>query len=412
MGEAVTLDSCHMGEQLTPEQKTELCTLLKEVSGVMSNIPGVTRMAEHCIETGNARPVKLPPYRIPQAYRETIQLEVKEMLEAGIIEPSTSDWRLNAVSESDAYPMPRVDDLIDRLGGVSYITTMDLTRGYWQVPFTRMPFGLKGAPATFQRLVDRVLQGLEEFSGAYIDDIIVFSKLWTDHVRHLQVVLGRLQLTGLTVKISKCHFGVTACSYLGFVVGGGLVKPEPSKVQAVLNFPTPTDKTGVRAFLGLTGYYRRFIPDFASLAAPLTDLTRKCAPTRVSWSNECEQAFKSLKGCLCSDPVLRSPNFEKQFILQTNASNRGIGAVLSQCDEEGQEHPVAYYSRKLLPREERYSTVEKECLAIKEAIHHFRTYLLGRQFKVETDHQALVWMDRLKDTNARLTRWSLPVTVI
>eukprot|EP00731_Ephydatia_muelleri_P001970 Em0001g1970a len=446
-GEAVTLDSCHMGEQLTPEQKTELCTLLKEVSGVMSNIPGVTRMAEHRIETGNARPVKLPPYRIPQAYRETIQLEVKEMLEAGIIEPSTSDWcapivpvkkkdgtlrlcvdyrRLNAVSESDAYPMPRVDDLIDRLGGVSYITTMDLTRGYWQVPvspddkhktafaapsglfqFTRMPFGLKGAPATFQRLVDRVLQGLEEFSGAYIDDIIVFSKLWTDHVRHLQAVLGRLQLAGLTVKISKCHFGVTACSYLGFVVGGGLVKPEPSKVQAVLNFPTPTDKTGVRAFLGLTGYYRRFIPDFASLAAPLTDLTRKCAPMRVSWSNECEQAFKSLKGCLCSDPVLRSPNFEKQFILQTDASNRGIGAVLNQCDEEGQEHPVAYYSRKLLPREERYSTVEKECLAIKEAIHHFRTYLLGRQFKVETDHQALVWMDRLKDTNARLTRWSL-----
>ncbi|KAL5506420.1 hypothetical protein EMCRGX_G008052 [Ephydatia muelleri] len=379
-GEAVTLDSCHMGEQLTPEQKTELCTLLKEVPGVMSNIPGVTRMAEHRIETGNSRPVKLPPYRIPQAYRETIQLEVKEMLEAGIIEPSTSDWRLNAVSESDAYPMPRVDDLIDRLGGVSYITTMDLTHGYWQVPvspddkhktafaapsglfqFTRMPFGLKGAPATFQRLVDRVLQGLEEFSGAYIDDIIVFNKLWTDHVRHLQAVLGRLQLAGLTVKISKCHFGVTACSYLGFVVGGGLVKPEPSKVQAVLNFPTPTDKTGVRAFLGLTGYYRRFIPDFASLAAPLTDLT----------------------------------NFEKQFILQTDASNRGIGAVLSQCDEEGQEHPVAYYSRKLLPREERYSTVEKECLAIKEAIHHFRTYLLGRQFKVETDHQALVWMDRL-----------------
>eukprot|EP00731_Ephydatia_muelleri_P007213 Em0003g1461a len=387
-GEAVTLDSCHMGEQLTPEQKKELCTLLKEVSGVMSNIPGVTRMAEHRIETGNARPVKLPPYRIPQAYRETIQLEVKEMLEAGIIEPSTSDWcapivpvkkkdgtlrlcvdyrRLNAVSESDAYPMPRVDDLIDRLGGVSYITTMDLTRGYWQVPvspddkhktafaapsglfqFTRMPFGLKGAPATFQRLVDRVLQGLEEFSGAYIDDIIVFSKLWTDHVRHLQAVLGRLQLAGLTVKISKCHFGVTACSYLGFVVGGGLVKPEPSKVQAVLNFPTPTDKT-----------------------------------------------------------VLRSPNFEKQFILQTDASNRGIGGVLSQCDEEGQEHPVAYYSRKLLPREERYSTVEKECLAIKEAIHHFRTYLLGRQFKVETDHQALVWMDRLKDTNAWLTQWSL-----
>ena len=295
-GEAVTLDSCHMGEQLTAEQRAELCTLLKEFSGVMSNMPGVTSMAEHRIETENARLVKLPPYRIPQVYRETIQLEVKEMLEAGIIEPSTSDWcapivpvkkkdgtlrlcvdyrRLNAVSESDAYPMPRVDDLIDRLGGAGYITTLDLTHGYWQVPvspdakhktafttpsgmlqFTRMPFGLKGAPATFQRLVDRVLQGLEEISSAYIDDIIMFSKSWADHVRHLQAVFGRLKGAGLTAKASKCHFGVTACSYLGFVVGGGLVKPEPSKVQTVLNFPTPTDKTGVRAFLGLTGYYK------------------------------------------------------------------------------------------------------------------------------------------------------------
>ena len=128
---------------------------------------------------------------------------------------------------------------------------------------------------------------------------------------------------------------------------------------------------------------------------------------RVSWSKECEQAFKSLKGCLCSDPLLWSPNLEKQFTLQTDASNCGIGAVLSQCDEESQEHPVAYYSRKLLPREERYSTIEKECLAIKEAIHNCRTYLLGRQFKVETDHPALVWMDRLKDINARLPRWCL-----
>eukprot|EP00731_Ephydatia_muelleri_P034853 Em0081g18a len=303
-GEAVTLDSCHMGEQLTPEQKTELCTLLKEVSGVMSNIPGVTRMAEHCIETGNARPVKLPPYRIPQAYKKQYSLEVKEMLEAGIIEPSTR--RLNAVSESDAYPMPRVDDLIDRLGGMTSIR-LPLQHPV-VVPVHPNAIWIEGSTSHVSEVGDRVLQGLEEFSGAYIDDIIVFSKVWTDHVRHLQAVLGRLQLARLTVKTSKCHFGVTACSYLGFV---------------------------------------------------------------------------------------------------TDASNRGIGAVLSQCDEEGQEHPVAYYSRKLLPREERYSTVEKECLAIKEAIHHFRTYLLGRQFKGGDGSSALVWMDRLKDTNARLTRWSL-----
>ncbi|KAL5489194.1 hypothetical protein EMCRGX_G018260 [Ephydatia muelleri] len=325
-------DSPQFGPHLTKAQRDELDALLCELSAVMSNSPGKTNWTEHRIETGSARSVRLPPYRIPHAYREKVEMEIQEMLEGGIITPSNSEWsspvvlvkkkvgslrlcvdyrRLNSVSESDAYPMPRIDDLIDRLGEARFISTLDLTRGYWQVTvaeearhktafatpfglyeFTVMPFGLQGAPATFQRLMDRIVKGCESFAAAYLDDLIIFT-------------------------------------------------------------------------------------------------------------------FRQLKTQLCCYPVLRSPDFNKEFVLQTDASNRGIGAVLSQRDAAGGENPIAYFSKKLLPREERYSTIEKECLAIKLGMEAFRTYLLGRPFIVETDHRSLVWMDKLKDHNSRLTRWSL-----
>ena len=179
---------------------------------------------------------------------------------------------------------------------------------------------------------------------------------------------------------------------------------EIAKLEAVQNFPIPTTKKEVRAFLGITGYYRSFIPQFASIAAALTDLTQKSSPNKINWTPACDSKLKQL---LCAAPVLCSPDFEKQFILQTDASDRGVGAVLSQLDDKGMDHPVAYYSRKLLPREEKYSTVEKECLAVKLGVEAFRVYLLGRPFIVETDHRALEWLDRLKENNMRLTRWSL-----
>eukprot|EP00731_Ephydatia_muelleri_P013583 Em0007g893a len=362
-------DSPQFGPHLTKAQRDELDALLCELSAVMSNSPGKTNWTEHRIETGSARSVRLPPYRIPHAYREKVEMEIQEMLEGGIITPSNSEWsspvvlvkkkdgslrlcvdyrRLNSVSESDAYPM--------RLGEARFISTLDLTRGYWQVPVAE-----EGAPATFQRLMDRIVKGCESFAAAYLDDLIIFSTSWSDH----------------------------------------------SKVQAVESFGTPRTKTQVRAFLGLTGYYRRFVHNYATLASPLTDLTRKSAPEQVEWTAECDRAFRQLKTQLCCYPVLRSPDFNKEFVLQTDASNRGIGAVLSQRDAAGGENPIAYFSKKLLPREERYSTIEKECLAIKLGMEAFRTYLLGRPFIVETDHRSLVWMDKLKDHNSRLTRWSL-----
>ena len=343
--------------------------------------PGRTKLAEHHIPTNSTPPLRLPPYRLPHAHREFLKKELDETLKSGIIEPATGEWsspivlvkkkdgslrlcvdfrKLNKMSQTDAYPMPRVDDQIDRVGKAKFISTLDLTRGYWQVPvadedrpktafatpfglfqFNVMPFGLQGAPATFQRLMDGVIQGLGDFSAAYLDDLIVFSETFEEHFHQLRKVLQRLREVGLTAKAKKCLFGADHCVYLGHLVGGGVVRPELTKLSAVEQFPAPTTKKQVRIFLGLTGYYRRFIPHYSSIATPLTDLTRKTAPTMVVWSKTCDFSFKKLKELMCTMPVLSSPDFEREFILQTDASERGIGAVSSQCDVDGQEHPVA-----------------------------------------------------------------------
>ena len=364
------------------------------------------------------------------------------MLTSKIIEPSESEWaaplvpvkkkdntirlcvdyrKLNAITKIDPYPMPRVDDITDEVGRARYISTLDLTKGYWQIPvreedrskttfmtpfglyqFTRMPFGFQGAPATFQRMVDRLLNRLSEFAKSYIDDIIIFSNSWEEHCEHLKTVLGRIEEAGLTAKPRKCQLGMSECLYLGHIIGSGKVKPEKAKIQAILDFQVPVTKKDVRSFFGISGYYRRFIQDYSTIAAPLTDLTQKRKPNKVTWTRECYCAFRKLKEKLCSHPVMMSPDFEKEFVLE-----RGVGAVLSQLDDEGKDHLVAYFSRKLLPRETRYSTIEKECLAIKLGIQAFDSYLLGRSFKVQTDHRSLEWLSRLKESNSRLTRWSL-----
>ena len=183
--------------------------------------------------------------------------------------------------------------------------------------------------------------------------------------------------------------------------------PEEVKVCAIRNFRQPQTKKEVRSFIGLTGYYRKFIPQYASLAIPLTDLTRKTQPNQVTWTTECETAFQKLKSALCASPVLVSPDIKRMFTLQTDASDRGVGAVLSQLNDQGDDKPIAYFSRKLLPREERYSTIEKEWLAIKLGVQAFHLYLMGCTFRIQTDHRSLEWLSRTKYTNSRLTRWSL-----
>ena len=368
---------------------------------------------------------------------QTVEKELKKMQEMDIIEPSRSEWAssvvlvskhdstvrfcvdyrcLNPVSRFDAYPMPRTDDIIDKLGKAKYISTCDLARGHWQIPmeetskgksafvissglyqFQTMPFGLHGPLATFQKMMDNILQRTEDFCDARLDDIVIFSNSWYEHLSHLREILERLRQDGLTTNPKKCRFPMAYVNFLGNTVGGGTVEPQTSNILAVQQFSRPKSKTEVKSFQGLTGYYRNFIPEHATIATPLSDLTKKSIRT-FFWSEDCEQAFTKLKQILCSLPVLHNPDFDKEFILRTDASLRGLGGVLTQMDDDGNKHQVVYLSRKLLPREQRYSAIEKECLEIVWDIESLRVYLYGR---------ALQWLDRMQNSNNRLANWCL-----
>ena len=254
--------------------------------------------------------------------------------------------------------------------------------------------------------MDTILAGVHEFAAAYLDDVVIYSNTWQDHLDHLEQVFGRIRGAGLTMNPKKCALGQKEVSYLGYVIGEGVIRPQVEKVDAMRNCTPPTTKKKVRSFLGLAGWYRRFIPNFSERASPLSDLTRAAAPNRVVWTEQCESAFQDPKGAVCGDSVLLSPDFDRPFIVQTDASGVGLGAVLLQ-EVDGFRRPVAYISRKLVPRERRYSAVELECLAIKWALDSLRYHLLGRPFHLETDHRALQWLERMRDTNSRVTRWYL-----
>lgn len=272
--------------------------------------------------------------------------------------------------------------------------------------FRVMPFGLQGAPATFQRLMDHVLRDVSDFSAAYLDDVVIFSQSWDEHRFHLQQVLQRIRAAGLTINPNKCAIAQREVKYLGYIIGFGKIKPQLGKFEAIQSSPVPTTKKKMRGFLGLVGWYRKFFPHFADRAVVLNDLTKASAPNKLKWTDECDKAFRDLKDAVCANSVLHTPDFDKPFTLQTDASGVGLGAVLLQ-EEKGDWRPVVFLSRKLLDRETRYSTVEKECLAMKWAIDSLRYYLLGRHFILETDHRALQWLHRMRDANMRLTGWYL-----
>ncbi|XP_078793179.1 uncharacterized protein LOC144987743 [Oryzias latipes] len=429
---------------LQPDRQREVGRLLD--AELFKETPGFTTLVQHKVHLKEDAVPRRRYYRIPERLVVKLEKEIELMLKLGVIEPSTSGWcspvvlvpkkdgslrfcidfrYLNAVSKIQSYPMPRIDELLERVGKSKFITTLDLSKGYWQVAlaqetkeltafttpygkfqFKVMPFGLQGAPATFQRLMDEILRDVPQFAAAYLDDVIIFSHSWRDHMSHLRHVLHLIKAAGLTINPGKCVVAQQQVEYLGHVVGQGLVKPRVGKVEAIQEYPIPTTKKKVRAFVGLVGWYSKFIPHFADRAAVLTDLTRASAPNKVVWTEDCDAAFRDLKRAITSESVLYSPDFTRPFILQTDASAVGLGAVLVQ-EAEGERHPVLFLSRKLLDRETRYSTVEKECLAMKWAIDSLRYYLLGRHFCLETDHRALQWLRRMKDSNTRLTAWYL-----
>ena len=404
-----------------------------------------TGVVEHCIDTGDAQPIKQKSYRHAYSQKPVISEHVNQMLSKNVIEKSNSPWsspvvlvgkkdgsirfcidfrKLNAVTKKDTFPLPRIDETLEVLGNATVFSTLDIFSGFGQVPmkpgdkektafvcsdglfqFNVMPFGLSNAPATFQRMMEVVLSGLQfERCLVYIDDVIVFGDSYDSHYKNLEAVFQRLRKANLKLKGKKCSFLKKEATYLDHVLTAGGIKPDPSKTDKVQNFPTPKTVTEVKSFLGLTSYYRRFIQNFANMAYPLNRLTKKGA--KFEWTRECVDGFEILKAKLCSAPVLRQPNFKHQFVLQTDASNVGIGAVLTQFIDD-EEHPVAFASRQLSDAEFKYATIEKEALAIKWGIQYFRPYLYGTSFKVQTDHNPLRWLNNMKDTSQRLGRWAL-----
>ena len=310
------------------------------------------------------------------------------------------------------------------MADTKYFSKIDLFSGFWQVeieekdkektsfctPFgsyeyNRMAFGLVGAPSTYQRLMDGILSGLKGISCfVYLDDIIIFSSNIMEHANRLSEVLQRLRDANLKAHPLKCSFAVDSIEYLGHIVTKDGVLPDPAKIKAIREFPTPNTPTQVRSFLGLVGYYRRHISNFAKIAKPLTDLTRK--DKTFEWKEEQQQAFNILRKALCTEAILKYPDFKRSFILATDASGVALGAVLSQKHGEI-EHPIAYASRVLNKAEQSYSVTERELLALVWATKYFRCYLYGRKFTAITDHAALKWLLSLKDPSSRLLRWTL-----
>ena len=440
-------------DKLNPVELEKLKEVLAESTDVFAlddSELGCTSLVQHSIDTGDQLPVKQQPYRTPVVYREKIEKMVNDMQEQGVVKPSNSPWaspivlvpkkdgslrfcvdfrRLNAITRKDVYPLPRVEDILDTLGEAKYFTSLDLASGYWKVEldqdaraksaftthhglfeFVRMPFGLCNAPATFQRLMQAVLSGLEWRSCfAYLDDILIASRTFDDHLRHLREVFGRLREAGLRLKPKKCLILRNEVPYLGHVISTQGVRPDPSKTEKVKLFPTPRDVTTIRQFVGLASYYRRFVPGFAKIAAPLHALTKKDVP--FEWTSECETAFCKLKELLVTAPVLSYPRFghDREFILETDASGIGLGAVLSQKQDDGHVHPIAYASRSLNAHEKNYGISELETLGLVWAVRYFRPYLLGHHTIVYTDHSACLSLLNTPRPSGKLARWALTI---
>ena len=401
------------------------------------------------IETGDHLPIKQQSYRMPLIKRQKVEECVEEMLKDGVIRPSESSWsspvllvpkkdgsirfcvdyrKLNSITRRDAHPLPLIQDVFDQVSGSTIFSTLDLRSGYWQVPmstdsiqktaftchlglfeFTRMPFGLTNAPAIFQRSMNKVLSGLiGRCCMVYIDDIVIFSHTPEEHAQHLEEVFERLRQAGLQLKPSKCSFGLSKIDLLGHSVSADGIQPLPERVEAIQNLGPPSDVTSVRSFLGMAGYYRQFIPGFATLAMPLTDLTKTREPFR--WGPEQQEAFDALRVALTQAPILTHPDVSRPYILYTDASDKAVGAILVQRDEHGVEKVISYLSHKLSGAQLNWATIEKEAYAVLYALKKFHAYLWGAKFEIHTDHKPLRSLFKSEIKNSKLQRWALNIS--
>ena len=395
------------------------------------------------LQPGTQAPSR-PPYRLSQNEQEELQKQIDDLLAQGHIRPSCSPygapilfvpkkdgrWRmcvdyraLNKATIKDKFPLPRIDDLLDRLTKAKYFTALDLASGYHQIAmreddipktafrthrghyeFVVMPFGVANAPATFQRLMNRVFEKeLDRFILVYLDDILVHSSTAEEHLQHIREALERLRGAQLYTRLHKCDFFQQELEYLGYTVSAQGIKPSPSKVKAIVEWPEPKTVHDVRSFLGLCGFYRRFVRQYSLKARYLTDLTK--AKTQWTWKDDQQgEAFRQLKKSMITAPVLRLPDLDREFVVTTDASNVAVGAVLEQDFGRGLQ-PVAFESRKLTPAEIRMSAYERELIGIVYAVGKWRHYLQGRHAIIRTDHDSLRHLPNQPSVNRRLWKW-------
>lgn len=416
---------------------------------------GKTHLIEHHIDTGDHPPIRQRCYRLSPEKQKALHKEVDVMMNLQVIEPCESPWlnpvlitpkkdgtwrfcvdsrKLNDITQKDAYKLPLISDILDNLKDSKYLSSIDIAKAFWEIPlkvadrpktafhvpgrgmyqFKVMPFGLTNAPATQQRFLDKLLSDLmcDNSVFCYLDDIVIATQTFDQHVQLLKKIITKLEHANITVNFPKCSFFRSELKYLGYIVNHQGLQTDPSKVEAILNIQTPKSAKEVKKFLGTASWYRRFIPNLSTLAAPLTKLTstaKKAPPFK--WTPEADKAFNAIKKALISTPILACPDFSKPFAVHCDASSHGIGAMLTQ-DFDGVEKPIAYMSKTLSGPQRNYSITERELLSVITALEHWRCYLdNGQKFIIYTDHSALQWFLRLDNPTGRLARWCIRLSM-
>ena len=435
-------------EHLEESQRKKMMDLINAYPDVFAKGPldiGETDVMKFQINTGDSQPIRQNPRRKSPEARKVEAEILQQMRDAGVVRPSNSDWcspvllvkkkdgsfrycidfrKLNQISKSDSYPLPNINECLEALGGNKFFASADLISGYWQMKvreedipktaftsgrrlweFTRLPFGVTGGVPGFSRLMEKVLDGLQyEILVLFLDDILIFAKTFEELLERIEIVLQRLETAGLKLKPNKCSFGVKQVTFLGHIVSEDGISTDPKKIEAMTKLATPTNRKQLRSMLGLFSYYRKFVQNFSKIASPLYKLTSE--KNQFVWNQECDIAVEELKEKLTTTPVLIFPDYEKQFVIYTDASSDGLGAVLSQ-EKDGVEHPVVYASRTLGATEKSYSSPKLECLALTWAVQFFHNYIHGKEFVIVTDHNNLTWLSNNRNTSSMLGRWSV-----
>ena len=442
-------------ESLSELQKEKLNTLLTKYIDIFSrdkyDIGSIS--IEQCkIELTNNVPINLRPYRCSLSDQKLINDQIKMLLEKNLIRKSVSPYsfpvtlvdkkdegkktrlcidfrKLNQVSIADNFPFPRLQDIIDKLYDSKYFTTLDISSGFWHVKVAPkdiqkfafvtmndhyewlvMPFGYRNSPAIFQRVIYSILKkhNLANFTHNYIDDILIHSNNFEEHVKHIELVLKALKSENVKLKLSKCKFANLEVNYLGHKLSLNKVIPLNSNIEAITKFPIPNSVKQIQQFLGKVNYYHKFIPSAAKLLHPLYELLKK--DKKFVWDNKCQHAFDEVKRYLTTEPILAIFNPNEESFVYCDASKKGLGAVLKQKQADNLMKPIAYFSKKLLKYQENYDITELECLCIVEAIDFWHHYLYGTKFTVITDHNALKYLKTFKKHKSRCFKWSLSLS--